>query len=122
MSFIQGDWVKWNGYGQEPACVTEVDHINHAETPYHIQFDNGDACWVAREEIFLIGQPSDVVNSPSHYTKGEFEVIDIIEDAEVGYRLGNALKYILRCEHKGNKKQDLEKAIWYLKREVENCK
>lgn len=62
---------------------------------------------------------ADMVNHPSHYNKGGYEVIDVIEDWELGFSLGNAIKYIARCEHKGNKKQDLEKAIFYLKRELE---
>ena len=60
------------------------------------------------------------VNHPNHYNKGKFEVIDVIEDWGLGFNLGNAVKYIGRCEHKGNKKQDLEKALWYIKRELEN--
>lgn len=62
---------------------------------------------------------NDLVNNPSHYTYGKYEVIDVIEDWNLNYRLGNAIKYIARCEHKGNKKQDLEKAIWYIRREIE---
>lgn len=61
----------------------------------------------------------EMVNHPSHYNKGKYEVIDVIEDWRLGFSLGNAIKYIARCEHKGNKKQDLEKAIFYLKRELE---
>ena len=60
------------------------------------------------------------VNHPNHYNKGKFEVIDVIEDWQLGFNLGNAIKYIGRCEHKENKKQDLEKALWYIKRELEN--
>ena len=59
------------------------------------------------------------VNHPNHYNKGKFEVIDVIEDWGLGFNLGNAIKYIGRCEHKENKKQDLEKALWYIKRELE---
>ena len=62
------------------------------------------------------------VNHPSHYNKGKFEVIDVIEDWNFGFNLGNAIKYIARCEYKDNKKQDLEKAMWYLKREIERVK
>lgn len=61
----------------------------------------------------------DLVNHPAHYKSNKFESIEIIEDFELNFCLGNAVKYILRCEKKGNKKQDIEKAIWYLKREVE---
>jgi hypothetical protein len=32
--------------------------------------------------------------------------------------MGNAVKYISRADHKGNKKQDLEKAKWYIDREL----
>lgn len=61
----------------------------------------------------------DMVNHPPHYTKNKFETIDVIEDWKLSYHLGNAVKYISRCEYKGNKIEDLKKAIWYIKREIE---
>ncbi len=64
----------------------------------------------------------EMVNHPAHYQGTKTEVIDIIEDYELGFNLGNAVKYVLRCENKGNKKQDLEKAIWYLNRELSKFK
>ncbi len=60
----------------------------------------------------------DPVNHPSHYQGKKFEVIDIIEDFNLNFNLGNAIKYILRSKLKGNTVQDLKKAIWYLEREV----
>lgn len=63
----------------------------------------------------------DLVNHPPHYkSETGLESIDVIEAFELGFNLGNAVKYILRCNKKGNKIQDLDKAIWYLKREIEN--
>ena len=63
----------------------------------------------------------DMVNQPPHYkSKGGIESIEVIESFELGFNLGNAVKYVLRCNKKGNKKQDIEKAIWYLKRELSN--
>jgi len=59
------------------------------------------------------------VDHPKHYNITKFEVIDIIEEFELGFHLGNAIKYILRAKHKGKYKEDLEKAIWYLNRELE---
>lgn len=59
-----------------------------------------------------------MVNSPAHYQGKSFEVIDIINDYSLNFELGNAIKYILRADKKGNKKQDLEKAIWYLNHEL----
>ena len=66
--------------------------------------------------------PSDNVNNPSHYNTGTIEVITVIEDWKLNFNLGNAIKYIGRCEHKENKKQDLEKAKWYIEREIRKCK
>lgn len=61
---------------------------------------------------------SDLVNHPSHYTDGRYEVIDFIEGWGLGFHLGNAAKYISRAGKKdpGKKQEDLEKAIWYLRR------
>ncbi len=61
----------------------------------------------------------EVINHPAHYQGKRFEVIDIIEDYKLGFNLGNALKYILRAAKKGNKLQDLKKALWYIERECE---
>ena len=61
---------------------------------------------------------SDNVSHPSHYNYGKIEVIDFIEDQELGFCLGNCIKYICRCGRKNNPKEDLEKAKWYLEREL----
>jgi hypothetical protein len=61
----------------------------------------------------------EMVNHPDHYQGNKFEVIDIIEDYDLGFSLGNAVKYILRADKKDNKKQDLKKAIWYIQREID---
>ena len=63
----------------------------------------------------------DVVNHPSHYTwLGGIEVIDITE--HLGFCLGNVIKYTLRADHKGQPIEDLEKAAWYLRREIDRRK
>lgn len=61
----------------------------------------------------------EAVNHPPHYQGNGIEVIDIIESFELNFNLGNTIKYVLRAGNKGNKKEDLEKAVWYLKRELE---
>jgi hypothetical protein len=63
-------------------------------------------------------EASNMVDHPKHYQGNNFEVIDIINDYSLNFELGNAIKYILRADKKGNKKQDLEKAIWYLRYEL----
>ena len=62
----------------------------------------------------------DPVNHPKHYTDGRIEVIEYIEDKNLGFCLGNAIKYISRAGKKEKDKevQDLRKAIWYLERRI----
>jgi len=59
---------------------------------------------------------NEMVNHPSHYNKGDHEVIDVIEDWRLGFHTGNAIKYIARHAHKESPMQDIDKAIWYLQR------
>lgn len=63
---------------------------------------------------------SDAVNHPSHYTDGNIEVIEYIEDKKLGYCLGNAVKYISRAGKKDQAKEieDLQKADWYINRRI----
>lgn len=93
-------------------------------------------------------EKKEAVNHPSHYQAGEpcqcdttrqlnpdwcithnqsvwhcittLEVINIIEAYKLGFALGNTIKYILRADKKGNRLQDLRKALWYLNREIQN--
>lgn len=66
----------------------------------------------------------DPVNRPAHYPDGKIEVIDFIEDKNLNFHKGNAVKYIARAGKKDPSKEieDLEKAIWYTKREIERIK
>ncbi|WP_145349724.1 DUF3310 domain-containing protein [Staphylococcus epidermidis] len=66
----------------------------------------------------------DKVNHPSHYTYGDIEIMDFIEQVtkdykpELAFAIGNAIKYISRANRK-NGKEDLDKARWYLNRAFE---
>jgi hypothetical protein len=74
-----------------------------------------------RKCAFKVKEDRDsMVYSPSHYNDTGIEAIDAIRAAlgDEGFRSycrGNALKYLWRAEHKGNTRQDIEKAIWYLR-------
>lgn len=59
------------------------------------------------------------MNHPAHYQAAGLEVIDVIEAFDLGFRLGNAAKYILRAGRKGDAIEDLKKARWYLEREIQ---
>jgi hypothetical protein len=85
----------------------------------------GGTDWVWTDEMIegLASEASsDSVNHPSHYTQGKIECIDYILDKRMGYLLGNATKYITRCELKNggkNRIEDLKKAIFYINKQIE---
>lgn len=68
----------------------------------------------------IVLKENDVVNRPSHYTDGKIEVIDFIEDKQLGFHLANSVKYISRAGKKDptKTKEDLKKAIWYIERYI----
>ena len=68
-------------------------------------------------DAYLQPKDYDPINHPSHYTIG-IEVIDFIESWDMSYHLGNVLKYLCRAPHKGRQMEDLQKALWYLRRYV----
>ena len=78
-----------------------------------------------REGIIIMDEDdnSSVIH-PQHYggKNNPYEAIKVIEAWEVGFNLGNTLKYISRAGKKDNIIQDLEKALFYLDREIQNRK
>lgn len=60
--------------------------------------------------------------NPSHYEgKNGMQSIDIIEEFNLDFNLGNVIKYVLRHRNK-NGLEDLEKASWYLERAIVHYK
>lgn len=96
-----------------PVYEDSVEHVSSkrlAQIAYEVS--------KGRPPIVEIEPPADPVNHPAHYKAGGIETIDFIEAKKLGYNLGNVVKYITRADLKGNRKQDLEKALWYLNREI----
>ena len=60
----------------------------------------------------------DSVTFPKHYNTGRIEVIDFIEDQNLGFHLGNVVKYVARSAHKGSEIEDLRKARFLLDRQI----
>lgn len=60
------------------------------------------------------------VNHPPHYNQLKIECIDVVEN--FNFNTGNAIKYLWRHGLKGNAVEDLEKALWYVSRELERVK
>jgi Protein of unknwon function (DUF3310) len=63
----------------------------------------------------------ETVSNPAHYTFGKIEVIEALEDWSLDFHKANAVKYIVRAGKKdpNTEVEDLEKAIWYLRRKIE---
>ena len=63
---------------------------------------------------------ADPVNHPAHYGgQGDpYEAIKVIEAWDLGFHLGNVVKYIARAGRKGHELEDLRKAAWYLDRHI----
>lgn len=117
------DYIKYNydfdyieGLAAPKALITDVSMKCTPETKVALV----DTGWEQPE----LDPASDMVNHPSHYAHTDLpiEVIDIIEPtaknypSEVGYHIGNVIKYLLRAPYKNNLKEDVSKAEFYLKR------
>ena len=86
---------------------TKFEEMNNREVKITIDTDNNG-----------------MVIHPTHYggKDNPYEAIKVIEAWEAGFNLGNTLKYISRAGKKDNIIQDLEKALFYLNREIQNRK
>ena len=62
----------------------------------------------------------EAIDHPDHYNSGKIEVIEVIEDWDLDFCLGNAIKYIGRAGKKDKSKEieDLSKALWYIQRGI----
>jgi hypothetical protein len=76
----------------------------------------GEKTWKLRDE--LLKQPK-----LSYYHNGIYEAINVIEAWGLNFCLGNVIKYVARAGRKtDNPIEDLEKAKWYIEREIEKLK
>ena len=67
---------------------------------------------------------NEMVDHPTHYG-GEYnpyEAIKVIEAWKLGFNLGNTIKYVSRAGNKVDMLEDLEKASWYINREINKLK
>lgn len=74
-----------------------------------------------RSDMPAFGNP---VDHPAYYNTGKIEVIDFIQDKDLNFSRGNAVKYIVRAGIKDPAKEieDLEKAVWYINAEIRRLK
>ena len=106
----QGRWPKYC-----PECLPKYSKVPKKKD---VQAIAEKVVQTIEEQTVELPKKEDVINHPSHYTRGKIEVIDFIEDQQLPYHLGNVIKYIARAGHKGDKLEDLKKARWYLDRYI----
>jgi len=92
-----------------------VEYNKYLEKPSEVK--DGDEELKAINLLFPKAK-EDMVNHPPHYTVGGVETIDFIEAKGLNYHLGQVIKYVSRAGKKGDALQDLQKARWYLDREI----
>ena len=104
IGYIEGTW--------------DVENKPSNETPTNVEAEYLKAFGYETEP------KNDPVNRPAHYTDGKIEVIEFIEDKNLGFCLGNAVKYIARAGKKDPTKEieDLNKAKWYIERRIKELK
>lgn len=94
-----------------------VHYDTNGNEIYEEESTNDDPTY-AQEQLADIKR-REAVNHPDYYKRGGVEAIDAIEAWELGFCLGNVVKYIARAGRKtADSLQDLRKAAWYLDREI----
>lgn len=82
--------------------------------------DRSERCEACGEVFTDVYEPEhDPVNHPQHYTDHPSGVECIQVTEHMGFNLGNAVKYIWRADLKGKAIEDLQKAAWYIEREIQ---
>ena len=122
---IEADKTHLKGVDVEPTDDISVEATDE-------QIDSKEALQKALDEVreqllktkgklIHMKEVEDVVNHPSHYTDGNIEVMDFIEDKQLNFARGNVIKYVSRAGKKDPNKEleDLKKSMWYLNREIE---
>lgn len=109
----QGRWPKYC-----PDCLPKYSKVPKKKEVQAIAEEVVKTIEESEVKTIKLPKEEDVINHPSHYTRGNIEVIDFIEDQQLPYHLGNVIKYIARAGHKGDKLEDLKKARWYLDRYI----
>lgn len=107
-------FVKRDIYIKTPSSAPSFQPLQKAINEWHMEQELNKGCnGLSSKEL------NDAVNRPKHYTEhpSGIECIEVTE--HMGFNLGNAVKYIWRCDLKKDAIEDLKKAKWYIEREIE---
>lgn len=74
----------------------------------------------SNDDVEIQKYKNPAVDHPEHYNKSDSGVETIEIARYLDFDCGNALKYLMRFRYKQKPREDLEKAIWYLKDKYNN--
>lgn len=96
-------------------CNASLHGVNIHGHPVHVPHPSS----IKSKMDTLINDP---VNHPKHYRSHPSGIECITIARHMSFNIGNVIKYLWRADEKGAPLQDLEKAAWYLKDEIERRK
>ncbi|MFJ8384713.1 DUF3310 domain-containing protein [Streptomyces sp. NPDC094438] len=136
-----GDWIEVNAevyrehrhFHGKRGAITAKDYVDRYDgQAWRVLLESGGEITLYEKEMNLVdwnidkskpvqsSTTNDAVNSPSYYTQGYANGAEVIDIAEaLPYNRGNAVKYLARARKKDNEIEDLRKALWYIKRELD---
>ena len=128
---MDGSYRTRNGIAVTIRCIADPDSTNY---PVMATLQDGtDAAllYTIHGKYYIDGihkldlvsqeeEPTTTVPHSPHYNGTE--VLDLIESYGLGFNLGNAIKYVARAGRKGERASDLQKALFYIQRELDNAK
>lgn len=110
----ESKWWSYEELNGNIRSIAEPGHVFVSFPQYHTR-ENPYKALSSKE-----GTSFNAVSHPSHYTEGrKYEPRKVIADWGLNFNLGNAVKYVSRAGRKGDKIEDLRKAIQYIKFEIE---
>lgn len=117
--FKVGDIVQITGSAYSKKLGQFVTIKKVCKTQAFVVYPDGEEEWIDFDNITQSGKVKDMVNHPSHYNQNGIECFDVIRaafgtDGLRKFMLGNSIKYLFRCEHKGQYLEDIKKARFYL--------
>jgi hypothetical protein len=104
------------------ALWERMSMVDLPEGEHIVSLVKGGAIVASEHGNYFLPDSKETVDHPPHYGGADnpYEAIKVIEAWNLGFNLGNTVKYISRADKKGSHLEDLKKARWYLDREIQN--
>ena len=120
-----GNKFKWK---DKTLCQDIFTVVKIEKDVIRYKYDNDSFTYNESIKSFMVDMPTlvesskDVAISPAHYTTTKISALDVVNDWNLCFYLGNTLKYMKRYKLKGSPITDLEKAVQYLQLKIQLLK